>query len=254
VSRTPLSRGRSQRCLGPELTAYVDRALCPGELHAWDLHLVACAGCRQAVEEERRVLASLRGAVEPAVPGDLRAMLLSMAAAAGAERAGAERAGFADLTAETHLPGATSPHGGDAAAAHRGLAGLAPALEPRPLRIPPPPLPVVDTCAPAQHRSAMRATVFAGLAAGASAAAAWSFAVVGSPSVTTPTPPAPGTAVQRSRPATPSYSTASFSSASLGASLRAHTPLPVTGATVVFGGGGRPVVSAAHRASAESLP
>lgn len=225
MSRTPLGRGRTQRCLGPELTAYVDRALCPGELHAWDLHLVACACCRQAVEEERRVLASLRGAVEPALPGDLRAMLISMAA--GEVAAGS-------TAAEPHAERVT--------------------VEPRPLRIPPSPLPVVDACAPAQHRSAMRATVFAGLAAGASAAAAWSFVVVGSPSVTAPTTPAPGSAVQRSRPATPSFSTASFSSASLGASLRARTPLPVTGATVVFGGGGRPVVSAAHRASAESLP
>lgn len=230
MSRSPLGRSRTQRCLGPELTAYVDRALCPGELHAWDLHLVACASCRQAVEEERRVLASLRGAVGPALPGDLRAMLMSMAAG----------------------PVAPDPLAGGSSAAERHPERCA--AEPRPLRIPPPPLPVVDACAPAQHRSAMRATVFAGLAAGASAAAAWSFAVVGSPSVTAPTTPAPGTAVQRSRPATPSFSTASFSSASLGASLRAHTPLPVTGATVVFGGGGRPVVSAAHRASAESLP
>lgn len=252
MSRTPLGRSRPQRCLGPELTAYVDRALCPGELHAWDLHLVACAGCRQAVEEERRVLASLRGAVEPAVPGDLRAVLLSMAAG---ERTG--RPGFADPAASSH-PGVGGSHAG-VGNSHAGEAGAAHglpmySLEPRPLRIPPPPLPVVDTCAPAQHRSAMRATVFAGLAAGASAAAAWSFAVVGSPSVPAPTTPAPGTAVQRSRPAAPSFTTASFSSASLGASLRARTPLPVTGATVVFGGGGRPVVSAAHRASAESLP
>ena len=245
MSRTPLGRSRTQRCLGPELTAYVDRTLCPGELHAWDLHLVACAACRQAVEEERRVLASLRGAVQPAVPGDLRAMLLSMAAG---ERT--ERTGFADPAAGTHA-GVGGSQAGDAGAAHTLPVY---SFEPRPLRIPPPPLPVVDTCAPAQHRSAMRATVFAGLAAGASAAAAWSFVVVGSPSVTAPTTPAPGTAVQRSRPATPSFTTASFSSASLGASLRARTPLTVTGATVVFGGGGRPVVSAAHRASAESLP
>ena len=235
MSRTPLGRSRTQRCLGPELTAYVDRALCPGELHTWDLHLVACARCRQAVEDERRVLASLRGAVEPALPGDLRAMLISMAT-------GPMARGSSTAAPSTAGSSAAEPR------AERVV------VEPRPLRIPPPPLPVVDTCAPAQHRSAMRATVFAGLAAGASAAAAWSFAVVGSPSVTAPTTPAPGTAVQRSRPATPSFSTASFSSASLGASLRARTPLPVTGATVVFGGGGRPVVSAAHRASAESLP
>lgn len=246
MSRAPLGRSRTGRCLGPELTAYVDRALGPGELHAWDLHLVACAGCRQAVEEERRVLASLRGAVEPAVPGDLRAMLLSMAAGARAEGAAS-----ADAAAGPRAAGTRSPNPDRAGTAH---ARPVPSLEPRPLRIPPPPLPVVDACAPAQHRSAMRATVFAGLAAGASAAAAWSFAVVGTPTVTAPTTPAPGAAVQRSRPATPSFTTASFSSASLGASLRARTPLPVTGATVVFGGGGRPVVSAAHRASAESLP
>jgi hypothetical protein len=96
----------------------------------------------------------------------------------------------------------------------------------------------------------VRATVFAGLAAGASAAAAWSFAVVGSPLVpTNPTTPAPGTAVQRSRPAGQSFTTASF-----GANLRARTPLPVSATTVVFGGAGRPVVSGVHRASAESLP
>jgi hypothetical protein len=246
VSRSPLGRSRTQRCLGPELTAYADRALCPAELHAWDLHLVACLGCRQAVEDERRVLASLRVPVAPAVPGDLRAVLLSMA---GEARAGGAAAALADAEPHVDGPGEGAARSGDAA--HRRPVRV---LAPQPLRIPPPPVPVVDTCAPAQHRSAMRATVFAGLAAGASAAAAWSFVVVGTPTTTAPTTPAAGTAVQRSRPIAPSFNTVSFSSASLGASLRAHTAPPATGRTLVFGGGGRPVVSAAHRASAESLP
>jgi hypothetical protein len=208
--------------------------MCPAELRAWDLHLVACTTCRQAVEAERRMLAALRGSAQPAVPGDLRAMLLSLASGSG-------------------VPGPVAAP--EAGAGRESVAGWqvrfdAGPLPPRPLRIPPPPVPVLDRCAPAHHRSAVRATVFAGLAAGASAAAAWSFAVVGSPlAPTSPATPAPGTAVQRSRPASPSFTSASF-----GATLRARTPLPVSATTVVFGGAGRPVVSGAHRASAESLP
>lgn len=229
MSRTSTGRGRTRRCLGPELTAYADRALCPEELHAWDRHLVACTACRQAVEAERRVLASLRGPAQRPVPSDLRAMLLSMASSPGA-------AGPVDPVPE-------APTG------RESLVQPGP-LQARPLRIPPPPVPVVDRCAPAHHRSAMRATVFAGLAAGASAAAAWSFAVVGSPlTPTNPSAPAPGTAVQRSRPASPSFTGASF-----GASLVARTPVPSSATTVVFGGAGRPVVSGLHRGSAESLP
>ena len=159
-----------RRCLGPELSAYADRALAPVELRAWDRHLVSCGGCRQAVEAERRMLSSLRRAGGPEVPGDLRAMLLSLASGAGSEAAPST-----------------------------------------------PPVPVVDRCAPALHRSAVRATVCAGLAAGASAAAAWSLAVAGAP----PTPPAPavatpGTAVQRTGPAVSSFMRASLMRASLG--------------------------------------
>jgi hypothetical protein len=157
------------------------------------------------------------------VPSDLRTVLLSMASAS-----------------------APPPH------------SVACDVEPQPLRIPPPPVPVVDRWAPAQHRSVMRATVFAGLAAGASAAAAWSFAVVGSPLAPTgPAPATPGTAVQRARPVTPASTSASFGSTSLGATLRARAAMPttaVTATTVVFGGAGRPVVSGAQRGSAESLP
>ena len=45
----------------------------------WDRHLVACACCRGAVAEERRVLASLRARPAQSVPGDLRGMLLALA-------------------------------------------------------------------------------------------------------------------------------------------------------------------------------
>jgi hypothetical protein len=226
VSRIASGSGPLRRCLGPELTAYADRALSPAELRSWDRHLVACACCRQAVEAEKRVLTALRATAGPGVPSDLRAVLLSMASTGDrAERpAGAPRAD--------------------------GLPAGASAVQP--LRIPPPPVPVVDRCAPALHRSAMRATVFAGLAAGASAAAAWSFAVVGGPlAPTSPAAPAPapGTAVQRARPASPSFTTASF-----GASLRARPQLPVSATTVFFSGAGRPVVSGTVRGSAQSLP
>lgn len=220
MSRSTTGRGRERRCLGPELTAYADRALRPDELRSWDLHLVACTACRQAVEAERRVLAALRGPAGPAVPSDLRAVLMSMAAAPPPQA----------------VAWAAEP-------------------PPRPLRIPPPPVPVVDRCAPAQHRSVMRATVFAGLAAGASAAAAWSFAVVGSPLAPTgSSPAAPGTAVLRARPVTPSATNASFGSGSFSTSLRARAAMPTTATTVLFGGAGRPVVSGAQRGSAESLP
>jgi hypothetical protein len=118
-----------------------------------------------------------------------------------------------------------------------------------PLRIPPPPVPVIDRAAPAMHRSAVRATVFAGLAAGASAAAAWSFAVVGTPLVPTAPMPAPGSAVQRARPSTPSFTSASF-----GMPAGARTAMPVSATTVFFSSAGRPVVSGYRLGSAESAP
>jgi hypothetical protein len=199
-----------RRCLGPELSPYADRVLPEGELLFWDRHLVACACCRHAVQEERRILSSLRSAGGRDVPRDLRAMLLSLGAEAGA---------------------GNSPHVGG---------------PPTPLRIPAPPVPVVDRSAPALHRSAVRATVFAGLAAGASAAAAWSFAVTGSP-LLPPTPAAttPGAAVQRARPAVTSF---------VGASLSRRSALPGAVQTVVVRSAGAPVVSGQQARSAQSTP
>ena len=69
MSRIPSGPRPLQRCLGPELTAYADRALPPAELRSWDRHLVACTCCRQAVEAEKRVLGAAEllagGGLEP---------------------------------------------------------------------------------------------------------------------------------------------------------------------------------------------
>ena len=74
------------------------------------------------------------------------------------------------------------------------------------------------------HRSARRATVFAGLAAGATAAAAWSLVVTGG-SLTSPTPTdlTPGT-VQRARPSAPGFATAAFTVPVLGTGATATSP------------------------------
>jgi hypothetical protein len=185
---TGLPHARPGRCLGPELSAYADRSLCPEELTLWDRHLVACTACRCAVESERRMLAALRSPATPALPSALRASLLSLATAA--EPAGPRQ------PASPRRSGLL------------GAAAASPVVPPVPRRTGPgaaaPPLPVVPRSAPALHRSPVRATVFAGLAAGATAAAAWSLAVVGAPlGPTVPGGPA-GTAQRPARPAAPS--------------------------------------------------
>lgn len=140
------------RCLGERVTAYADRAMDPASLLHWDRHLVTCEVCRAAVDEERRVLSSLRadpGATP--MPTDLRSLLLAMAAEqcpSTPERASRDR------RTVPPVPRPVAPMSFS-------------------------PVPVVHRAAPALHRSARRATVFAGLAAGATAAAAWTVAVSG---------------------------------------------------------------------------
>lgn len=188
-----LAGGRG-RCLGDQLTAYADRAMDDATLLRWDRHVVACQCCRGAVDEERRVLSALRSSAGSPLPGDLRGMLLALA---------------------TQTPGSRS----DGSAIAPG-----PLLPPIPVA----PVRVVDRGAPAQHRSAGRATVYAGLAAGATAAAALSLVVSGG---LTSTAPASPPAVQRAKPASPGFATAAFTVPGLGASTSGTFVTPAVGTT-----------------------
>ena len=207
------------RCLGAELTAYADRAMDSATLLHWDRHLVSCACCRGAVAKERRVLESLRAPRAQAVPGDLRGMLLALAS-------DPQVWGSCDRDGTTRTDHLTPP---------------------RSQGVPVPPVPmapvrVVDRGTPAMHRSARRATVFAGLAAGATAAAAWSLVVTG----TAPVGTQPGTSpalVQRTRPASQGSVAASFTVGGLAAA-------PVAFSTT----SARPAVSSVRGRPAQSTP
>jgi hypothetical protein len=204
------SAGRG-RCLDSQLTAYADRAMDPVTLLHWDRHVLTCACCRAAVAEERRVLQSLRGPAAPSVSGDLRGLLLALAS---------------ELSVD-------SP----ASEASRRAAGHP--LPPVPVA----PVRVVDRGTPAMHRSARRATMFAGLAAGATAAAAWSLAVTGT-GVISPSPTVTPGLVQRTRSATYGFTPAAFTVANLSAA----------GAGVSSGWAPRPAVSSTRVRSAQSTP
>lgn len=144
-----------------QVSAYVDRTLDARSLHAFDRHLVTCQVCLYAAQEESRLLASLRSGATPGVSADLRMTLLAMA-----------------------HPRPEVPSDLGRSRAEGVVAGAE--VEPRRPEIPRPTMPVahlrVPTVAPASpalHRSPRRAAMVAGLAAGASAAAAIGLAVVG---------------------------------------------------------------------------
>jgi hypothetical protein len=126
--------------LGENVRAYVDAALDGRALLAFDRHLVACVSCYDAVQRERRLVAALRQGPTPGVSSGLEAMLLSL----GATRS--EVPGGTRL--EAPFPLVTST-----------LRTVAPA-------------------SPALHHSPRRSAALAALAAGASAAVAWSLASV----------------------------------------------------------------------------
>ena len=222
--------GAGSRCLGSRVTAYADRAMDPGTLLHWDRHLVSCTTCRHAVAEERRVLDSLRSPAAAAVPGDLRSMLLALGAQAPGT--GSEQVPVASgVPAPWLVQEARSSPG-------RGSREFVPP-------VPVAPVPVVDRGTPAMHRSARRATVFAGLAAGATAAAAWSLAVAGAPGTSSPSPSVSPGLVQRTRPATAGFANASFTVPNLGVSS-VGAPVP--------GSDARPAVRELRGHSAESTP
>lgn len=153
------SRG-ARGCLGDRVSDYVAGSLPAPEKLAWDRHLVACLGCRGSVDLERRLQDTLRAA--PRVPDDLRSLLLSVS-----------------QEIPVAVPNRPADPGSDAPARpgpDLGLAVLAPG-------------------APAQHRSALRAAVFATAAAGASVVAVWGIAMT--PAATGPVRPGPGAVTPR---------------------------------------------------------
>ncbi len=160
MTRWTLLRSRP-RCLGERVADYVAGTLPEHERRRWDRHLVSCGYCRHEVEVERRVRTTLRGS-DPALPGDLRAMLLAVAGA------GAAPEGPRPVDAPMAAPPAARTSRPARPSWPRRLAAL----------------PVLPPEAPACHRSALRAAVLAGLAAGATVAAAWSLAAGATPPAT----------------------------------------------------------------------
>ncbi len=131
-----------------QVRAYVDRSLPPTMLHLYDRHLVCCAVCRHAADQERRIVTALRS--DTGVPMSLRSSLM----------------GLASTPPPMEQPGAGGPRI---------------PVPPTGLRMPSgsshDPVPTVRPTAPPLHRSPMRAAVLASIAAGASVAAAWGLAV-----------------------------------------------------------------------------
>ena len=146
------------RHLGMQVSAYVDARLDASTMRAFDQHLIACRVCLHSAEQERRILASLRTGATPGLSAGMQSMLLGLAAPA-------------------HSAAAQDLHGGIPAIP------VAPRANQR-LRVP---VPTVPPASPALHRSPRRAAMLAGLAAGASAAAAIGLAVAG-PGVVGPSP------------------------------------------------------------------
>jgi hypothetical protein len=167
--------------LGDLVCAYVERTLPAELLRRLDRHLVTCGVCGAAVDAERRLLISLRSARTPGVPTSLTMALRELAVS------GAAPVPAPALVRTSHGP------------AYRTAVSL----------------PLVAAGAPALHRSLARAAMLAGLAAGASAAAAWGFSAVGVAGMSSvpATPAGAVNSLRLSRPSSPS------------------APLPTTGAS-----------------------
>ncbi|MBC9821800.1 anti-sigma factor [Terrabacter sp. MAHUQ-38] len=166
--------------LKSHVRAYVDRALPPALLHVYDRHLVCCAMCRAAAEQERRIVASLRA--DTGVPMSLRTSLMGLAATSPLEPA----------------PASTGPRIPMPPLGFRMPS--APSYDP---------VPTVRPTAPALHRSPMRAAVVASIAAGASVAAAWGLTVS----------PVPGSRVPATRTPVASFGASTVSAVNFGGSV-----------------------------------
>ena len=202
------------RHLGLQVNAYVDRRLDATALRAFDQHLVVCLVCRHAADEERRLLASLRSGPTPGFSADLHSMLLALAVPTSGD-SGSLLSDPAP-TAEQPAPGL----GGPSFPARRSMS--APPIPRAPASVRQLRVPTVPPAAPALHRSPRRAAMVAGLAAGASAAAAIGLAVVGpGTSAASATVRAPETRVPGvSTVSTGSAAPALFAGSGLGSPLR----------------------------------
>jgi len=132
-----------------QVRAYVDRSLPPALLHLFDKHLVCCAMCRHAADQERRIVSALRS--DTGVPMSLRSSLIGLAA--------------------------TPPPLEQPLVSNGPRVPVPPLGFRMPSGAPHEPVPTVRPTAPPLHRSPMRAAVVASIAAGASVAAAWGLAV-----------------------------------------------------------------------------
>lgn len=177
--------------------AYVDRALPPAMLHLYDKHLVCCAVCRAAADQERRIVASLRS--DTGVPMSLRTSLMGLGAAPSGDPHPAPHPD-PQVSRGPRIP--VPPVG--------FRMPSAPSYEP---------VPTVRPTAPALHRSPMRAAVVASIAAGASVAAAWGLAIA----------PVPGSRAPSVRGPVASFGGSSVSAVNFGGSvLRSDRVTPVT--------------------------
>jgi len=164
------------RHLGLQVSAYVDRRLDATALRAFDQHLVVCLVCRHAADEERRLLASLRSGPTPGFSADLHSMLLALAVPSPGVAPGSP--GSPSQPGVGPIPIALSP-GPVAPSFLPRRATATPPIPSAPASVRQLRVPTVAPAAPPLHRSPRRAAVVAGLAAGASAAAAIGLAVVG---------------------------------------------------------------------------
>ena len=159
------------RHLGLQVSAYVDRGLDATALRAFDQHLVVCLVCRHAADEERRLLDSLRSGPTPGFSADLQSMLLALAGPGPG-------AGPGSNPQPGSTPLSSAPSSGGPSFLSRS--SISPPPIPRaPASVRQLRVPTVPPASPALHRSPRRAALVAGLAAGASAAAAIGLAVVG---------------------------------------------------------------------------
>ncbi|MBK8468759.1 MAG: zf-HC2 domain-containing protein [Candidatus Phosphoribacter sp.] len=169
------------RHLGEQVSAYVDRRLPSTLLAVMDRHVVVCAHCRHAVDQERALLSFLRSAPSPGVSDSLHASLMRLASAASDPTE--HGSSFVPRTRPPLDSNGLGAPGSQGAPGSHGAqrvqdTGVVPTVPLAPSAVRGLRLPTVAPTAPALHRSARRAALLAGLAAGASAAAAWGVGVV----------------------------------------------------------------------------